>query len=160
MWKAAPGVSLRLFLPNTFITSSLWPHLYVGTTARQGKRGDPNDPCFLIIDCWAGTLGKQQGCFSTIMVSMVRKQSKTTGRSLLLQDAAWFYLLRRRRGGNSEQSSCCGAASLLWSRASLQLSHSTAVLQPVTHTIVPNSWVFKSTLALNEVAGWLILQWV
>lgn len=36
-------------------------------------------------------------------------------------------------------------------------SSSHTVLQPVTHTIVPKSWDFKSILALNEVstlAGW------
>lgn len=41
--------------------------------------GDPSDPFFLIIDCWAGTLGRQQDCFSTVVVTMVKKQSKTTG---------------------------------------------------------------------------------
>lgn len=87
VWKAAPGVSLRLFLLNTFITSSLWQHLYVGTTARQhsSKTGDSNDLLFLITDFWTGTLGEQHGCFSTIMVPMVKKQSKTTGRPFLLQ---------------------------------------------------------------------------
>lgn len=52
------------------------------------------------------------------------------------------------------------AASLLWSGAHLQLSHSTAVLQPVTYSIVPKSWDFKSKLALNEVAGCLMLRWL
>lgn len=52
------------------------------------------------------------------------------------------------------------AAFLLWRGAQLQLSHSTAVLQPVTYLIVPKSWDFKSTLAMNEVAGWLMLHWL
>lgn len=42
----------------------------------------------------------------------------------------------------------------------LHLSRSTAVLQPATRTIVPKSWDFKSTLALNEVAGWLVFHWL
>lgn len=57
----------------------------------SSKTGDPNDPFFLIIDCWAGTSGKEEGCFSTIVVPMVKKQSKTTGWSLLFQHVFMYW---------------------------------------------------------------------
>lgn len=131
----------------------MWVQLPTTQQQHSSKRGYSNDLFFLIIVCWAGTLGKQHYCFPTIMVPLVKKQSKTTGRSFLLQVLS----NQKEKGWEFRATFLLWAASLLWRGAPLQVSHSTAVLQPVTHTIVPKSWDFKSTLALNGVGGRLIL---
>lgn len=133
IWKAVPGVALRLFLPNTFITSSLWPHLY-GTTSRQQQ--NTRSKWSFLSDYWllGRHLRKTRGLFLN-HCGAYGWETEWNHR-VIAPFAACFYVLERRRDGNLEQWSCYGAASLLW--------------------IFPKSWDFKSTLALNGVVGWLI----